>query len=152
MGGQTSTQEVGQGRRPHRQDGGRQAALQAGRRPPPAGIFVPGRPLWHLAAHVRDVPLPPSHVPCACLDFHGMGLCQSHVYMCRQGLCTWPPSLAFGRPCQGGAPASQPCPLCMPWLPWHGTLSMSCLCAGRDFALGRLDFHGVGACQCHVYV
>lgn len=42
--------------------------------------FAPGRPPWHLAAHVREVPLPPSHVPCACLGFHGTGLCQCHVY------------------------------------------------------------------------
>ena len=37
--------------------------------------FAPGPTPWHLAAHVREVPLHPSLVPCACLV-------HAHVHAC----------------------------------------------------------------------
>ena len=124
----------------------------------------------------------------ACLDFHGTGFCHLCLLEGRHSrrskciteypvhalaalpsmagglvkimlMCALPPSLALGRPCHRGHPASHRGPLCMPWqhwLPWHGAWSKSCLCAWKELCTREvpcacLDFLGMGLCQNHVY-
>ena len=72
-GGQTSTQAGVQDRRPNRQDGGRL----------PASLYLAALSgTWRPMS--RRCLVPPIEVPCACLDcldFHGRGLCQCHIYV-----------------------------------------------------------------------